>query len=64
MATKAKRFCEAFETFDEMVEYVTIKVHSALLEGGGKQMKSEIHLRLDQALRIGRDELKKVRRLA
>jgi hypothetical protein len=34
------------KTFDELVEEATIKIHSALLEGGGKAMKSEIYTQL------------------
>ncbi|MFC1453635.1 hypothetical protein ACFLQL_00460 [Verrucomicrobiota bacterium] len=32
-------------TFDEFVEYAATRVHSALLEGGGKSMKSTINRR-------------------
>jgi len=31
-------------TFDELVELASHRIHSALLEGGGKEMKSTIHL--------------------
>ena len=37
-------------TFQELVEYATMQVHMALLEGGGKAMKASIHLWMGQAI--------------
>jgi hypothetical protein len=37
-------------TFDELVELATQRIHSALLEGGGKSMKTAVHMWLQQAM--------------
>jgi len=41
---------EDIETFDEMCDIATQKIHSALLEGGGHRMKSTVHLWLSHAI--------------
>lgn len=38
-------------TFEELGELATNRIHSALLEGGGKAMKFEVHVWLDLAIR-------------
>lgn len=43
------------KTFDELVEVATQRIHSALLEGGGREMKRAIHLWMGQAI-IWREE--------
>jgi len=37
-------------TFDELVDMATRRIHSALLEGGGKEMKSEVYTMLSNAI--------------
>ena len=37
-------------TFDELVKLATIQIHSALLEGGGKSMKSSVWMWMNQAI--------------
>jgi hypothetical protein len=37
-------------TYNELVEYVSQQLHSALLEGGGKSLKAAVHLWLGQAI--------------
>jgi hypothetical protein len=37
-------------TFDELVELATLRIHSDLLEGGGKEMKRAIRLWMRQAI--------------
>jgi hypothetical protein len=37
-------------TFEELVEMAAHRVHSALLEGGGREMKRTLHLWMDQAI--------------
>jgi len=37
-------------TFDELVELAAHRIHSALLEGGGKEMKRTLHLWMGQAI--------------
>ena len=38
-------------TFEELVEIAAIRIHSALLVGGGKEMKSEIFTWMSNAIR-------------
>ncbi len=37
-------------TFEELVDNVSRDLHSALLEGGGKEFKARVHLWLGQAI--------------
>jgi len=37
-------------TFDELAELAAHRIHSALLEGGGKEMKRTLHYWLGQAI--------------
>lgn len=37
-------------SFEELVDYVTQRVHIGLLEGGSKRMRSEIHMWLGQTI--------------
>lgn len=37
-------------TFDELAELATHRIHSALLEGGGREMKRTVHLWMGQAI--------------
>ena len=53
MNSEKIRFCEQFETYDEMVTYVTQRVHLGLLEEGGKGLRSAIHRWLSEAIQIG-----------
>lgn len=41
---------KTINSFDEMVEEATRSIHSALLEGGGKEMKSRVFLWLSTAI--------------
>lgn len=48
-------------TYIELVDYVAIQLHSALLSGGGKEFRSAIYVWLDQAIRwsIAQNEKKR-----
>jgi hypothetical protein len=37
-------------TYNELVEEATREIHSALLEGGGRNMRSTVHMWLNQAI--------------
>ena len=37
-------------TFDQLVEEATLRIHGALLEGGGPAMKAAVYLWLQQAI--------------
>ncbi len=37
-------------SFEELVGYATREIHSALLEGGARNMKATIHMWMDQAI--------------
>jgi len=37
-------------SFEELVDYVTMRIHLGLLEGGGKGMKSTVHMWLSQTI--------------
>jgi len=37
-------------SFDELTEIASVRIHSALLDGGGKAMKAEVHLWMSQAI--------------
>lgn len=39
-------------TFNEFVDTATQQIHSALLEGGGKQMRSSVHALVATVLNI------------
>lgn len=40
-------------TFEELVDYFALRVHSGLLERGGKGMKEELFMAMDNAIRWG-----------
>lgn len=40
-------------TFDEIVELAALQIHSALLEGGGREMKKTVYLWMGQAIAWG-----------
>lgn len=46
-------------TFDELVEEATRRIHSALLDGGGKEMKSKIFLYMSSAIQWSQAQDKK-----
>jgi hypothetical protein len=37
-------------SFQELVDFAAIQIHTALLEGGGKAMKAALHLWMGQAI--------------
>jgi hypothetical protein len=37
-------------TFDELAEHATIKIHSALLKGGGKEMETAVYTWMTKAI--------------
>jgi len=37
-------------TYEELVEYATMRIHSGLLEDGGKGMKSSVFIQLQNAI--------------
>lgn len=39
------------KTFNDLVDEATQRIHMGLLEGGGREMKSRVHVSLDQAIR-------------
>jgi|GEM_PF-6580468 len=45
-------------TFDELVEMTTHRIHSGLLEGGGRGMKSAVHMWLQQAILWSQEQVK------
>lgn len=37
-------------SFEELVDFATRNIHSALLVGGGKEMKSAVYMSMDRAI--------------
>ena len=50
MSTKTKQIPLEQQSFDELVDQASRRIHSELLAGGGKFMKNEIHLWMAQAI--------------
>jgi len=55
MPKKKLTTSSGFSTFEKLVEEATRRIHSALLEGGGKEMKSEVYLWLGKAVEFDRE---------
>lgn len=47
-----------FKDFQEMVEYATCQIHSALLEGGGTKMRGAVHTWMAYAIRWNEEKKK------
>jgi len=43
-------------TFEALVELSTFRIHGALLEGGGNEMRSAVHLCLNQAIQWSKEK--------
>ena len=51
-----------FKTFDELVDQAARDIHSALLKGGGQEMRSSVHLWLSIATQWNKKPVKPKRK--